>query len=481
MSPPPDRNEDPAFLDALRSLRERARQLLGSLSAARGTVDRAKIAHLQSEFQRLRTDFQTLHAMSRASRDLSGLYHELLQAERQARKDAETGRRAAEAAARAAEAAARARDEFLAMLGHELRNPLSAIIAAVSTLGRLSAHDQSEARLCTIITRQSQALSRLVEDLLDVARVTAGKIDLARQPVELRELTDGVLTTLKAAGRDQGYDIRLAGEPVWVSGDPTRLAQIVSNLLDNAFKYTPRGGKIHVTVGPELDAAVTRVRDTGQGMSADLLPRVFDLFTQGATSLHRDDGGLGIGLTLVRRLVELHGGSVSAASAGPGLGAEFVVRLPILATPQAPLAPEPEPVQIPAVPRYVLLVEDHGDARDSLRMMLELMGHRVEVAADGASGVRLAAAAPGPDVAFIDIGLPGFDGYEVARRIREAPGRRAIVLVALTGYGRPEDRLRARAAGFDHHVTKPLTMEQLAEILYGLPPPPPGGNGASAP
>jgi CheY-like chemotaxis protein/anti-sigma regulatory factor (Ser/Thr protein kinase) len=254
--------------------------------------------------------------------------------------------------------------------------------------------------------------------------------------------------------------ITVQATPVWVSADPTRLEQVLTNLLANALKYTPAGGEIAVSVAREHRHAVLRVRDSGVGIRPELLPRVFDLFVQGDRSLERTSGGLGIGLTLVRHLVELHGGTVEAASAGAGRGSTFTVRLPAVTAPPAPVASGPAPAA--GVARRVLVVEDNDDAREMLRNLLRLLGHEVHEARDGASGVDEARRLR-PDVALIDIGLPGIDGYEVARRIRaDVPGAR---LVAVTGYGQPEDRERTRAAGFDVHLVKPVDPDQLQEVL----------------
>jgi PAS domain S-box-containing protein len=345
-----------------------------------------------------------------------------------------------------AESANRTKDEFLAMLGHELRNPLGAISSAAHVLSRTASGSSATARASDIIGRQVQHLARIVDDLLDVSRVVAGKVVLRLQPVDLGDIARHVISVHTT--------------PTWISADPTRLEQVLTNLLANAVKYTPAGGEITVTVRRQGDQAILTVRDTGVGIRPELLPRVFDLFVQGDRSLERSAGGLGIGLTLVRQLVELHGGTVEAASAGPGRGSTFTVRLPILAAP-----PESRDAARPAVPgpaRRVLVVEDNDDAREMLRNLLHLFGHEVHEACDGAAGIELARRLR-PDAALIDIGLPGIDGYEVARRIRgDVPAAR---LVALTGYGQPEDRERALAAGFDVHLVKPVDPEQLERLL----------------
>jgi PAS domain S-box-containing protein len=362
-----------------------------------------------------------------------------------------------------AEAANRAKDEFLAMLGHELRNPLGTITNAVAVLERLPTHD-SVRHLAAIIGRQTNHLTRLVDDLLDVARVTSGKIDLRTQPVDLRELAGRCLDALTHAGRTREHDVVLEGDPVQVHGDAARLEQVINNLVDNALKYTPTGGRVVVRTEQAGTEAVLRVRDTGKGIPAEVLVRVFDLFVQEPQTLERARGGLGLGLALVKRLVELHGGVVSASSAGPGQGSEFVVRLPALVTGDEDRRPTSVAPVNAASRRRVLVVEDSADARESLRMLLELAGHVVETCEDGPGGLSKLTAFH-PDVALIDVGLPGIDGYTLARLARSSPETCAIRLVALTGYGQTDDRRRALAAGFDLHLTKPVDVVTLQSAL----------------
>jgi PAS domain S-box-containing protein len=374
-------------------------------------------------------------------------------------RDALMGR---ERAARAeAEASNRAKDEFLAMLGHELRNPLGAIGSAVRVLGLLGADGDAGQRPREVIERQVAHLSRLVDDLLDVARVSSGQVLLAQQACDLGALVRQVVATFRASHRLDGHEVNAETPAAWVEADPVRLEQVIANLLDNALKYTPAGGLIHLAVHGEPDAAVLTVSDTGAGIPAHLLARVFDLFVQGERGTDRGQGGLGIGLTLVRRLVELHQGTVEAASAGAGRGATFTVRLPRALPPAEAAAADP-----PAAAHRlrILLVEDNADAREMLSAALRLQGHEVHVASDGPEGVS-AALALQPDAALVDIGLPGFDGYEVARRIRAGRPTRATRLVALTGYGQPEDRRRTRDAGFDDHLVKPVDPGRVAEVL----------------
>jgi CheY-like chemotaxis protein len=316
-----------------------------------------------------------------------------------------------------------------------------------------------------IIGRQTGHLARLVDDLLDVARVASGKIELQRGPVELHALVRRCLDALAQAGRTERHTVALEGGPVHVEGDPARLEQVVNNLVDNALKYTPGAGRVTIVTERAEETAVLRVRDTGQGIRTDLLAHVFDLFVQEPQSLDRSRGGMGLGLALVKRLVELHGGSIVVWSAGPGQGSEFTVRLPAVTAPAAETGPI-EAGTAPAVirSRRVLVVEDSPDARQSLRMLLEMAGHEVETSEDGPSGLAKLHAFR-PDVALIDVGLPGMDGYAMARELRGRPETRAIRLVAVTGYGQAEDQRRALAAGFDLHVTKPVDASMLDAML----------------
>jgi PAS domain S-box-containing protein len=367
-----------------------------------------------------------------------------------------------EAARADADAANRAKDEFLAMLGHELRNPLGAISNAVHVLGRLGDSEPRAVHARGVIERQVQHLGRLVDDLLDVSRVMTGKIILQLEPLDLAEIVRRSLTALAGSDRGRHHSISAETTAAWVRVDPTRMEQVVTNLVINALKYTPPGGYVHVSVRADDGRAVLSVRDTGVGITPELLPRVFDLFVQGERALDRTQGGLGIGLTLVRRLVELHGGTVEAASAGRGRGSIFTVRLP-LATAPVPW-PASAPVSGAGSRRRVLIVEDNDDSRATLRELLGLLGHEVHEASDGATGVARALELM-PDVILVDIGLPGLDGYDVARRIRREAGGRHLYLVAVTGYGLPEDRERALAAGYDVHLVKPIDPAKLQAIL----------------
>jgi signal transduction histidine kinase/CheY-like chemotaxis protein len=371
---------------------------------------------------------------------------------------------AAEHAARSqAEAASRGKDELLAMLGHELRNPLAAIATAVHVLDVPGAPEAATRRAREIIARQNAHLARLVDDLLDVARVTSGKIVLDRRPLELAEAVRRGMATLAASGRTERHRVGLDLEPVWANVDETRLEQIVTNLVGNAVRFTPDGGSIDVGLRARGGEAVLQIRDTGVGIAPETLPRIFETFVQGARGPEGGPGGLGLGLTLVRRIAELHGGSVEAASEGAGRGSTFTVRLPAMPSPPPP--PDPTRRRTSGVRRRVLIVEDNADAREVLRFALELSGHEVHEAHDGPSGLA-AILRLRPDVALVDIGLPEFDGYEVARKVR-ATGGRVPYLVALTGFGQPDDRRQALEAGFDAHLVKPVEPDALLDAIHG--------------
>jgi signal transduction histidine kinase/ActR/RegA family two-component response regulator len=393
--------------------------------------------------------------------------HAVLERETEGRELAEAERlrlfESEQAARELAETENRSKDEFLAMLGHELRNPLSAISGAVALMRAPAAREEHRLHARDVITRQVQHLSRVVDDLLDLSRVMTGKIALEFAPIDLAQATNTCLSTMRAAGRAGDHDLKARLEPVWVNADATRLEQIIGNLLSNAFKYTPPEGRIELTVSAQDDDAVLSVRDSGLGISKRLLPHVFDVFVQGDQSLERAKGGLGIGLALVQRLVILHGGTVQAESAGDGRGSLFTVRLPSIAAPSA--AGASVTGALPALRKLrVLVVDDHDDSRTMLKLLLEQTGHEAIEAVDGIDGVQLALSRR-PDVAIIDIGLPGISGYEVARRLRALPTRGRIPLIALTGYGQDEDRRRALQAGFDLHLVKPVEAERLTQAL----------------
>ena len=368
-----------------------------------------------------------------------------------------------------AERKSEAKDEFLAMLGHELRNPLSAISSAAALIGLPGAGAEVVGRARQIIDRQSRHLSRIVDDLLDLSRAMSGKIRLTRQPLDLASLVNACVDTFKATGRGANFTLDLELAAGWVDGDATRLEQIASNLIDNAFKYTPAGGHIWINVAQTAAEVVLTVRDSGVGIAEELLPHVFDVFVQGAISIDRAQGGLGIGLALVRRLVELHGGSVTASSPGTDAGSTFTVRLP-RADRVATVLPRVD-LNAPAKPS-VLLIEDNDDGREMMATMLDACGYAIRHAPDGLAGVQLAADWL-PEVALVDIGLPGIDGYEVARRLRGNADTRHIRLIALTGYGLADDQRRVLEAGFDLHLVKPVDIaDLLAAIGDGSVPAP---------
>lgn len=376
----------------------------------------------------------------------------------------------------ALQAADRAKDEFIAMLGHELRNPLSALMSAAEILPfDEDSADPVVARAASVIERQVRHMSRLVDDLLDVSRLTTGKVHMDLSPVHLGEAVQSVLDTFDAADRLSEHEIDTEIAPLWVRADRSRIEQITSNLLGNALKYTPVGGRVSVRVhgtGGEGGEAVLEVEDTGAGLEPELAPRVFDSFVQGDHSLDRESGGLGLGLTLVKSLVDRHGGTVEAQSEGPGRGARFTVRLPTIEPPAPAPGDSAAPDSEPAQARRILIIEDNDDARETLIIALESLGHEVLSASDGKTGLDLIRDRE-PDVAVIDIGLPRMDGFEIARRIRTLVSntgvtRDAVRLVALTGYSQEETRARAEAAGFDRWLTKPVAIKELARIIEEL-------------
>jgi two-component system, sensor histidine kinase len=361
-----------------------------------------------------------------------------------------------------AEHDSRTKDDFLAMLGHELRTPLSAISNAVRVLQFTQRQGEAATRAHEVIARQVSHVTQLVNDLLDVERVVSGKIRLNRQPVDLAEaVRRAVATSTGDAGLDR--QIEISTEPAWVDADATRLEQVLTNIVANAVKYTPAGGHIRVALRADGNDAVLCVEDSGFGISPRLLPFIFDMYVQADRTLHRAQGGLGIGLTLVRRLVELHGGTITASSDGEGHGSTFTVRLKQISSERTTTSISVTPDRR-ARPRRVLLIEDSEDAREMLRMMLEFAGHVVYDAADGIRGLELLNVVR-PDAAIIDIGLPGLDGYQVARKIRAEPHGRGMLLLALTGYDSAGDAARASEHGFDYHLIKPVDPDHLARLL----------------
>ncbi|MGB6452203.1 MAG: response regulator [Steroidobacteraceae bacterium] len=445
---------------------------------------RRELQSLNRALERANADLAEANAALEAekTRELEGLNRDL--------KRANTGLAAANGALQA-EIAERARverqlkvadrhkDEFLAMLAHELRNPLAPIRNAVEIMRRKLTEDPQLTWAREVIERQVGSLTRLVDDLLDVSRITRAKINLCRESLELGTIISRAVETAQPLLDEKHHrlEVEVPASPVRVQGDLTRLTQVVGNILANAAKYTGAGGRIELSARTAGRSAEIRVRDNGIGIPADQMPRIFDLFTQVQRGNEQAPGGLGIGLALVRRLVELHGGTVAAHSEGPGHGSEFIVRLPCEDSPRAPAEhpdspPPPSPTESAASDarpvHRVLVVDDNRDALESLAALMELAGHAVRAAADGELALALAASFR-PQVVLLDLGLPKLDGYEVARRIRAEPWGKTMVLIALTGWGQAEDRRRTRESGFDSHMVKPLDLEALTDLLARLP------------
>ncbi|HEY1875215.1 MAG TPA: response regulator [Steroidobacteraceae bacterium] len=377
-------------------------------------------------------------------------------------------------AEQALQEADRNKDEFLAMLAHELRNPLAPILNALQLM-RMKPSEPQSLWAQQVIQRQLASLTRLVDDLLDVSRITRGKITLTCEPLELSALITRAVETIQPLLQERDHELilQIPVEPLRVNGDATRLTQALGNVLGNAAKYTDRGGRIELRCCRQAADIEIRVRDNGIGIPAELLPRIFDLFTQLDRRYDSSSSGLGIGLALVRRLVEMHGGSITAHSAGAGAGSEFVIRLPLLTDVAARPEDHAEPPgdrDKPTVSRRILLADDNADALESLATVLRLRGHEVYSAPNGAIALETAVRHM-PEVALLDIGMPLLDGYEVARRIRAQEWGKAVTLVALTGWGQESDRRRSQEAGFDTHLVKPLDLEKLTALLAHLPAP----------
>ena len=366
-------------------------------------------------------------------------------------------------------AANRQKDQFLAMLAHELRNPLAPITTAAQLLQRGQMDAPGIQRASDIIARQAQHMTSLVNDLLDVSRVTRGLVTIAKEALEMRDVVREAVEQVRPLmdARHHALHCEIASSPLRVEGDRTRLIQVVSNILNNAAKYTAPGGSILLSTRLEAGCVRIGVRDNGQGIDPPILPYIFDLFIQAERTPDRSQGGLGLGLALVKSLAVLHGGRVEAHSEGLGKGSEFVVYLPCLAEEPAASAPRPDAQSRGARGLKVLVVDDNVDAAQMLATLLEMNGYEVDVAYDGEGALASAVQAP-PDVALLDIGLPDIDGHELARRLRAMPETTQAVLVALTGYGQAEDRQRAHSAGFDHHMAKPADLAKLLELLAGV-------------
>ena len=366
----------------------------------------------------------------------------------------------------------RHKDEFLAMLAHELRNPLSPIRNAVHLLKFASPNDPTLVGARDMIDRQVTHLVRLVDDLLDVSRITRGKIDLRQEPVNLAGIIESAIESARPLieARRHHLEVSLPHEPLVVVADSTRLAQVILNLLNNSAKYTEEGGRISIVVDRRDEQAVIEVRDNGMGIAPELLPRVFELFTQAERTIDRSQGGLGIGLTIVHRLVEMQGGSVEAHSEGPGRGSEFIIKFPLAPAHQLDLQlpARSEPVNEKPQGSRVLVVDDHADSADSLSLILSHLGHEVQTAYDSKMALSMARSFR-PGVVFCDLGLPIMDGYEVARQLRVFPETRDAVLIALTGYGQEEDKKRSVTAGFHYHLVKPVSPDSLQEVFRRTP------------
>jgi signal transduction histidine kinase/ActR/RegA family two-component response regulator len=365
----------------------------------------------------------------------------------------------------------RRKDEFLDLLAHELRNPLAPIVNSLRLLDLTVGNDPRIARIREMLSRQVGCMVRLVDDLLEISRITRGRIELRKEAVALSDIVQSAVDSIRPAADAAGHtlSVSLPHESLLLEGDPARLVQVLTNVLHNAVKYTAPRGRIWVSAELEEDRVAIRVRDTGCGIPTEMVPRVFDLFTQVPQETAPSQGGLGVGLTLVQRLVELHGGSVSAFSEGRDRGSEFTIRLPLPVLrfdfESGAMRGESPAPQLSR--RRVLVVDDNHDAADSLASLLELLGAETDVVYSGPEAIERMATYH-PSVILLDLGMPGMDGHEVARRIRRRPEYRDVTLIAMTGWGQEQDRRRTRAAGFDHHLTKPADVDVLGSLLYSL-------------
>jgi PAS domain S-box-containing protein len=451
---PPDRRDEESQIRA----RLRHGEQVNHFESIRNTKD-GQLIDVSMTISPIRDDRGRIVGASKIARDISD----------RKRLERELRRRLEELAE-----ADRRKDEFLAMLAHELRNPLAAISSAVQLTTLIGAQDQIR-RSMDVINRQLKHLSRLIDDLCDVSRITRGKIQLRKERLDvamvLRSAIESVRPLIET--RRHNLTVTIPAQPLLAEADPVRLEQIITNLLTNAAKYTDSGGQIWVSAERDGEEIAIKVRDAGMGIPAEQLPRLFDLFAQGARSLARSEGGLGIGLTLVRSLTEMHGGSVTATSAGPGTGSEFVVRLPAALT-LSDACEEPKSQAEPGPRRgsRVLVVDDNVELAQGLANLLKLLNHEVWTAYDGPTGLE-AARGHRPEVVLLDIGLPGLDGYQVAEQLRQEEFGKDVLLIAVTGYGQEEDRQQAFSAGFDHFLTKPVDYATLRELMVATGSPAP--------
>ncbi len=444
----------------LHNQRRKLQELNVSLAAANGRLERANTT-LQAENQR---ELETLNQhLSQVNREL-GDVNLALQAENLERLRAESALKETD----------RHKDEFLAILAHELRNPLAPIRNAVEVMNRLPLQDEALVWSRDVIGRQAAHLTRLVDDLLDISRITHGTIRLNKEIISVQTIVERALEALQPVIRERGHELQVdCREPALpVHGDVVRLVQVIGNLLSNAAKYTPPGGLIALTVARVDDEVEFRVTDSGIGISPDAQPRLFNLFSRVPGRSGHSEEGLGIGLALVRRLVELHDGQVSARSEGENAGSEFVVRLPVCASAGADALASALAAAPDSIRRRVLVVDDNVDAVQSLTMLLEMAGHQVYQASGGVEGMELAAQHR-PEVAVLDVGMPVMNGYELARNIRATDWGRHMHLIALSGWGQSDDKRRAREAGFDHHLVKPVSFEVLTDLIAELCDAPP--------
>ncbi|WNG29129.1 response regulator [Cystobacter fuscus] len=463
------------FLELHRK-KEEVRRQEALLRQAESRAHAQQLAEARAHYERslLQQEVERERKVSEAREQRAQELAKLVQEKEQAQAELSAVAREREQLILALREADRRKDEFLAMLAHELRNPLAPVRHALEVFQLRAPQDEILQRAFASADRQVSHMTRLVDDLLDVSRITRGKVEIRPRLVTFKEIVDGAIQACDPfiQQRHHSLSVSLPEEPLILNVDPTRMTQVVANLLHNAAKYTPSGGRIELAARRNQGELVLSVRDNGVGLRPEMLQRVFELFVQVDPGSDRAQGGLGLGLTLVRSLVEMHGGRVSAHSQGLSQGSEFIVHLPLPAEATAPLA-IPNMLKSAASlgsslrPLNILLVEDNPDIRETLRDLLELHGHHVAEASDGRAAVELVLSQR-PQVALVDIGLPELDGYQVAELVRASAGGADTRLVALTGYGHPEDRKRALAAGFDAHLVKPVSSEDLSQVLKRL-------------